>query len=62
MAILQFAWWFNYYHDFEYAHELGCVLLYTGIAMLLGVLASALSRVARALENIGQLLAAKLFG
>ncbi|RLE96729.1 MAG: hypothetical protein DRJ96_05735 [Thermoprotei archaeon] len=62
MAILQFAWYFEWYHNFEYAHEVGCILLYTGIALLLAGIALSLARVARALENIGQLMAMKVVG
>ncbi len=62
ISLLQFAWYFEWHHDFEYAHEVGCILLYTGIALLLAGMALSLTRVARALENIGQLMTMKVVG
>jgi len=62
ITLLQFAWWFEWYYEFEYAHEIGCILLYTGIALLLAVLAVALISVVRALERIGQIMVMKAMG
>ncbi len=62
ISLSQFAWWLEWHYGFEYAHEIGCILLYTGIALLLAVLAVALISVARVLERMGQIMVMKAMG
>lgn len=62
MSLLQFAWYFQWYHNFEYGHEIGCIMLYTGLSILLAAIASALMSIAEKLEKLAQLLATKIFG
>jgi len=52
MAILQFSWWFSWFLDFEYGHEVGCVMVYTGFAILLAEIAWAIHSLVKAMWGI----------
>jgi len=54
MAILQFSWWLSWFLDFEYGHEVGCVMVYAGLAILLAEIAWAIYKVAEALWRVAQ--------
>ncbi len=60
ITALQFSWWLSWYCDIEYAHEIGCILIYVGGALLLSALILVARRIAEAIEKISQLMAMKM--